>query len=284
MSGRAESFRLAVLQLEVTADKQKNIANALEKIREAVTDGRAQVVILPECFNSPYGVEYFAKYAEIIPSGETSQNLSAIAKELAIYLIGGSIPERDEKSNKLYNTCTIWNPDGTLQTFHRKMHLYDVDLPTDITFNESSVLTPGNRLTVATIFDRKVGINICHDIRFEEMAKLYRKKGCEMLVYPSAFDLKTGEMHWELLARSRANDNQLYVVQCSVARDTSAGYVAWGYSMVVDPWGTVIKKAGQDQETLFVDIDFKVTETVRRQIPIYRQRRIDIYETTENRQ
>jgi omega-amidase len=258
MSDRADGFRLAVLQLNVTPDKEKNIENALEKIRSAVKDG-AQVIVLPECFNSPYGMEHFAKYAEPILEGPTCKKLSAIAKELSIYLIGGSIIEKDEQTGKLHNTCTIWNPDGSLQATHRKIHLYDVEIigePNPITFKESSVLTPGNKMTIVTIFGRKIGIAICHDCRFEEMAKLYRMKGCDMFVYPSAFDLKTGALHWEIQARGRANDNQVYVVWASDARDTSAGYVAWGHSMIVDPWGQVIKEAGINEETLIADIGY----------------------------
>lgn len=110
-------FRLALLQINVGADKTKNISRAIEKIRYAVNEKGAEVVALPECFNSPYGTQHFKSYSELIPNGDTCQKLSAVAKELKIYLIGGTIPEKEDTSNKLYNTCTIWNPDGTLQVY-----------------------------------------------------------------------------------------------------------------------------------------------------------------------
>ena len=113
-------FRIALLQLNVGMDKTLNISRAVEKIRHAVNVEKAQVVALPECFNSPYGTKYFAEYAEEIP-GVTSKALSDVAKELKIHLIGGTIPERELNSNKIFNTCTVWNPDGSLQAIYRKV-------------------------------------------------------------------------------------------------------------------------------------------------------------------
>lgn len=134
------------------------------------------------------------------------------------------------------------------------MHLFDIDIPGEITFKESDSLSAGSQLAVIDVKDFKIGIGICYDIRFEELAKLYRKKGCNMLIYPGAFNMKTGPLHWELLARSRANDNQCYTALVSPARDVSAGYVAWGHSMVVDPWGKVMNSAGPDEEVFVTEI------------------------------
>lgn len=210
------------------------------------------IVALPECFNSPYGTKFFPEYAEEIPSGETSLALSKIAKELKIYLIGGTIPER--KNNKLYNTCTVWNPEGTMEAIYRKMHLFDIDIPGEITFKESDSLTGGSELAMFNVGDVKIGLGICYDIRFEELAKLYRKKGCNMLIYPGAFNMKTGPLHWELLARGRANDNQSFVAVISPARDASAGYIAYGHSMVVDPWANILTSAKADEEIVMAEI------------------------------
>ncbi|XP_068987925.1 katanin p60 ATPase-containing subunit A-like 2 isoform X3 [Bombus flavifrons] len=118
--------------------------------------------------------KYFPKYAESIPDGETSVALSNAAKENSIYVVGGTIPEIE--GDKLYNTCTIWGPDGTLIAKHRKVHLFDIDIPNKITFRESDSLSPGNSLTMFDVKGCKIGIGICYDIRFEEMARIYRNK------------------------------------------------------------------------------------------------------------
>ncbi|XP_052866611.1 omega-amidase NIT2-like [Anopheles cruzii] len=272
-------FRIALLQLKVGASKTQNIENAVSKIRTAVADKGARVVALPECFNSPYGTQHFPEYAEEIPTGETSRSLAAIAKELGIYLIGGTIPERCSVNSKLYNTCTIWSPEGTLMATYRKIHLFDINIPGGIQFRESDVLTGGAKLASVAIDGAKIGIGICYDIRFDELARLYRNQGCDMLIYPGAFNMKTGPLHWELLARARANDTQSYVATISPARDASAGYIAWGHSMVVDPWARIVSEATDGEEMVVADINLKIVDEVRSQIPIFSQRRTDLYKT-----
>ncbi|XP_062854049.1 omega-amidase NIT2 [Trichomycterus rosablanca] len=266
-------FRLAVVQLHVTKLKADNLNRAKRLVKEAAGQG-AKVVVLPECFNSPYGTGYFAEYAEKIP-GQSSQVLSDAAKECGIYLVGGSIPEED--GGKLFNTCTVFGPDGKLLVKHRKIHLFDIDVPGKIRFQESETLNPGNSLSMFETPFCRVGVGICYDIRFAELAQIYARKGCQLLVYPGAFNMTTGPAHWELLQRARAVDNQVYLATASPARDESASYVAWGHSSVVNPWGEVITKAGSEESVVYADIDLQYLADVRQQIPITMQRREDIY-------
>ncbi|XP_057331669.1 omega-amidase NIT2-like [Microplitis mediator] len=270
------TLRLALVQLFVNSSKRANIEKAVSFIERAKKQS-ADVVILPECFNSPYGIQHFSKYAEDIPSGETSLALSNAAKNFKINVIAGTIPERD--NDALYNTCTVWNTDGHLIAKHRKMHLFDIDIKGKIRFAESEVLKAGNTLTMIDLNDFKIGIGICYDIRFEEMARLYRNKGCSLLVYPAAFNMTTGPLHWQLLQRSRANDNQCYVVSVSPARDTKSEYIAWGHSQVTNPWGEVIHDLDIHENMIVTEIDSSIVKEVRSQIPTFMQRRTDIYDT-----
>ncbi|XP_006613366.1 deaminated glutathione amidase-like [Apis dorsata] len=270
------TFRLSLVQLEVHEVKTKNIEKAVSYISSAKKQN-ADIVAFPECFNSPYGIQYFPKYAEHIPDGETSVALSKAAKENNIYVVGGTIPERD--GDKLFNTCTIWGPDGTLIAKHRKMHLFDINIPDKIIFRESDSLSSGNSLTMFEVKNCKIGIGICYDIRFEEMARIYRNKGCQMLIYPAAFNLTTGPLHWSLLQRSRANDNQLYIAGISPARNPSASYVAWGHTQLTSPWGEILHDLETHESMVVTDIDLKIVEEVRAQIPIFYQRRTDLYDT-----
>lgn len=271
-------MRLALLQLKGSSDKAANVANALSKIEAAVKEHKPRLITLPECFNCPYGTKYFREYAESIPDGYTSQQLSKAASDHQVYIVGGTIPEMGE-NDRIFNTCTVWGPNGNLLAKHRKMHLFDIDVKGGMRFKESETLSAGNDFTTIVIDGHKIGIGICYDIRFEEMARLYRNEGCEMIIYPAAFNLTTGPLHWELLQRARANDNQLYVVTTSPARDPTADYVAYGHSMIVDPWAKVLKTAGDGEETITADIDFSLVEQVRQQIPVFGQRRIDLYST-----
>ncbi|XP_077439944.1 omega-amidase NIT2 [Vanacampus margaritifer] len=269
-------FRLAVIQLQVGSVKADNLTRARRLIDEAAGQG-SKVVLLPECFNSPYGSGFFPTYAERIP-GESTQLLSQAAKDNKVYLVGGSIPEED--AGKLYNSCLVFGPDGQLLVKHRKIHLFDIDIPGKIRFQESETLSPGDTLSMFETPFCKVGVGICYDLRFAELAQLYSRKGCQLLLYPGAFNMTTGPAHWELLQRGRAVDNQVYVATASPARDESASYVAWGHSTVVNPWGDVISKAGAEEAVIYADIDLQYLADVRQQIPITAQRRHDVYAVT----
>ncbi|XP_053382426.1 omega-amidase NIT2-like [Mercenaria mercenaria] len=273
----AGSFRLALVQLAVTASKSDNLARAARLIKEAASKG-ANIVALPECFNSPYGTSYFPEYAEPIP-GPSTETLVNAARENNIYLVGGSIPEED--GGKIYNTCTVYNPNGDLIAKHRKVHLTDIDVPGKIRFKESETLSAGNNLSFFDTPLCRIGIGICYDIRFAEMAQIYAKNGCKLLIYPGAFNMTTGPAHWELLTRARALDNQLYVATVSPARDENASYVAWGHSSAVSPWGEVVATTGHEENIVYVDIDLGLIDQVRGQVPITVQRRNDLYEVIE---
>jgi len=271
-------FKLALIQLSVGSNKSDNLARAVSKISEAVQRG-ANIVSLPECFNSPYGTQYFKEYAESVPTGQSCEALRAAAAENKVYLIGGSIPECSD--GKYYNTSTVWCPEGSLLATHRKIHLFDIDIPGKMTFKESDALSPGNQFTTFSTPWCQVGLGICYDIRFAQLAQVYAEKQCKLLVYPGAFNMTTGPAHWELLARARALDNQLFVATPSPARDTEATYVAWGHSSIIGPWGDVLAKAGEAEDIVMADIDLETLQTVRKQIPIGFQKREDLYKVVD---
>ncbi|KAL4709492.1 hypothetical protein ACJJTC_012829 [Scirpophaga incertulas] len=269
-------LKIALVQLSVGLDKSKNVATAISEIHKAKEKG-AELVALPECFNSPYGTKYFDEYAEEVPSGETCRALSKAAAEAGVCVVGGTVPERC--GSQLYNTCTVWDASGKLLASYRKIHLFDIDIPGKITFKESDVLSPGNQLTTFDYHGIKIGLGICYDLRFNEMAHLLAKEGCSLLIYPGAFNMTTGPRHWELLGRARALDQQLWVALASPARDAHAQYVAWGHSLLVGPWGAVVAGLDEKPGTLIAQIDLKDVEEVRSQIPVGKQRRTDLYDT-----
>ena len=177
-----------------------------------------------------------------------------------------------------HNTSLLFSPEGNLIATHRKVHLFDIDIPGKITFRESDVLSPGNKLTLVDIPPYgKIAVAICYDIRFPELATIAARNGCFLLLYPGAFNLTTGALHWALQARARAMDNQVYVALCSPARDMGATYNAWGHSMVVDPNAKVLVEAGEDEETVYADLNETTIEETRKGIPLYAQRRFDVY-------
>ena len=277
-------------------DKTVNLSRARAKVLEASKAG-AKLIVLPECFNSPYGTQYFPSYAEtLLPHPPTPQQsptyhaLSALARETSTYLLGGSIPEYAAEAgpsssggnggSKYHNTSLLFSPGGELLATHRKLHLFDINIPGKITFRESDVLSPGNKLTLVSLPEYgTIALAICYDIRFPEMATIAarRSPGAFLLLYPGAFNLTTGPMHWELLARARAVDNQVYVALCSPARDMEASYPAYGHSMVVGPDATKLAEAGEAEEIVYADLAPGKIEEIRKGIPVETQRRFDVY-------
>lgn len=292
---KAKPFRIALIQLgDITKDKSHNLKHARDMILEtAVGEGsqgrKPHLVVLPECFNSPYGHVYFPKYAETIgftpgtpydvgssPS-ESVRMLSDAAKEAGVWLIGGSIPERETSTGNIYNTTTVYSPSGDLVAYHRKVHLFDINIPGKITFTESETLTGGGDLTQFDTDFGRIGLGICYDVRFPEMAMIAARRGCVAMIYPGAFNLTTGPLHWELLARARAVDNQIYVALCSPARDLTAGYHAWGHSTLVDPLGQLVATTEENEDVVYGDIDPNFLQESRTNIPVTTQRRFDVY-------
>ncbi|KAG6493663.1 hypothetical protein ZIOFF_048656 [Zingiber officinale] len=282
-------FKIALCQLSVTPDKDRNIAHARKAIEEAASKG-AQLVLLPEIWNSPYSNDSFPVYAEDIEAGGDAAPsftmLSDAARSLQITIVGGSIPERS--GGHLYNTCCILGTDGKLKGKHRKIHLFDIDIPGKITFKESKTLTAGEHPTIVDTDVGRIGVGICYDIRFQELAMLYAARGnlhinvgAHLICYPGAFNMTTGPLHWELLQRARAVDNQLFVATCSPARDTGAGYTAWGHSTLVGPFGEVIATTEHEETTIVEEIDYSLIELRRSNLPMGSQRRGDLYQLVD---
>uniref|UniRef100_A0A3P8VF12 omega-amidase n=1 Tax=Cynoglossus semilaevis TaxID=244447 RepID=A0A3P8VF12_CYNSE len=264
----------------MTSVKAENLSRVRRLVKEAAEQG-SKMVLLPECFNSPYGSSFFPTYAEKIP-GESTQLLSAVAKENQLYLVGGSIPEED--GGKLYNSCPVFGPDGQMILKHRKIHLFDIDVPGKIRFQESETLSPGNKFSMFETRECRPLLPPVFQKYRENILQLPVTEGCHLLVYPGAFNMTTGPAHWELLQRSRALDNQVFVATASPARDESASYVAWGHSTVVDPWGSVMSKAEAEEMVIYADIDLKFLNDVRQQIPINSQRRRDLYSVSSGQE
>lgn len=276
----SQKIKVALIQfIGSTPDKSANLQKAASLVEKAVKDQpETKLVVLPECFNSPYATDKFREYAEVIGGDSPSYKvLSNLASKLKIVLVGGSIPELEPETNKIYNTSLVFDQDGNLIATHRKAHLFDIDIPNGITFKESDSLTGGEKATTVETSFGKFGLGICYDMRFPELAMISARKGSFAMIYPGAFNTVTGPLHWSLLARSRAIDNQIYTLLCSPARNLDSDYHAYGHSMVVNPRGDIIAEAGEGEEIIYADLEPSEIDSFRQGIPITTQRRFDIY-------
>ncbi|WP_296888343.1 carbon-nitrogen hydrolase family protein [uncultured Methanobrevibacter sp.] len=271
-------IKIALCQMNVIDNKQKNISKAISMISEAASNN-SDFVVLPEMFNCPYSNDKFVEYAENEKTSFTLDSISKLAKKHQIHVLAGSIPEKEDSN--IYNTSYLFDKKGNIIAKHRKMHLFDVDVKGGIYFKESDTLTPGNKFTVCETDFGKIGIGICYDVRFPQLAQINVRKGANILFYPGAFNMTTGPAHWELLFRSRALDNQVFCVGVAPALNKDASYHSYGHSIVVNPWGEVICQLGQKEELKIVEINLNEIKKVRNEIPVLKNRRNDLYEIIE---
>jgi len=300
-SGEGERLPVALVQLQAGEDAAANRRHAEAWLERALQPrpGRPspRLLMLPEVWNAPYAAERFKAFAEPIPEpgsplldgpSASLAMVAQLARRHRVAVIAGSIPERGA-DGRLHNTGTVIDAQGRLLAKHRKLHLFDVDVPGGIRFRESDSLSPGQRLTVlpgegdplATGLAEppSLGLLICYDIRFPELALLMRQRhGCALLACPAAFNSTTGPRHWHLLMRARAVDSQCFLLACSSARPLGGeGYPSYGHSLVVDPWGTVIAEAGIGEQVLHAELDLEQVALARQAIPTGSQRRHDLY-------
>lgn len=264
--------KIGMAQLNVSADKKKNIAEAKAAI-EKLAD--ADIIVLPEIWNGPYDTKCFREYGETEKDGESIKMLSEMAAKLGKIIVGGSISELD--GDRVYNTSFVFDGQGKIIAKHRKMHLFDIDVKGGQSFKESLVLSAGENVTVFDTPFCKVGLCICYDYRFPELARLMALKGAQIIIVPAAFNMTTGPAHWEIMFRSRSLDNQVYSVGVAPARDENGGYVSYANSIAVSPWGDVIKRFGEKEQLEITELDLDRVYEIREQLPLLKHRREDIY-------
>ncbi|OGS37346.1 MAG: carbon-nitrogen hydrolase [Elusimicrobia bacterium RIFOXYB2_FULL_49_7] len=265
---------MALCQTAVVHDKFANLEKARCVVAQAAAKG-AKLAVLPEMFNCPYDTDRFRAYAEPIPAGMSSRFLSALAAEYRIFLVGGSVPEKS--GSRFFNSSPVFNPKGKLIALHRKMHLFDVSLKT-VKIKESRVLSAGNQVTVFKTPIGPIGLCLCYDLRFPELFRLMLKKKVVGVVIPAAFSIETGMAHWHTLLRTRAIDNQIFIMAASPARAKAPDYPAFGHSLAADPFGRILVEAGEKESLVFFDLDLAVLKTVRSHLPLLRHRRTDLYD------
>ena len=267
-------IKLALCQMKVIDDKEENLNKASLMISRASEN--SDFIVLPEMFNCPYSNDKFIEYGEDEKDSPTLHKISSLARENNVYILAGSIPEKEE--DKLFNTSYLFDRQGNMIAKHRKMHLFDIDVKDGITFKESDVLTAGDDFTVVNTEFGKIGIGICYDVRFPELARVMVENGALVLFYPGAFNMTTGPAHWQLLFRSRALDNQVFCIGVAPALNEDASYHSYGHSIVANPWGEVMAEVGQKEEIIFCEIDLSEIKKVREELPLLKNKRKDLYE------
>jgi predicted amidohydrolase len=268
-------MRAAAVQLNSTDDKHRNLEAADRLTRAAAADG-ATLVVLPEKWSVIGSADALRAGAEPL-DGPAVQWARAVAAELQIDLVAGSIAERVPDREKLANTSLHIGPDGEVQALYRKIHMFDVEVDGTV-YRESETEDPGEEIvTSATAGGVELGLSVCYDLRFPELYRILAVRGARIIVIPAAFTLATTREHWETLVRARAIENQAFVVAANQFGLHPPGNRSGGRSMIVDPWGVVLAQAPDRETYVTADLDLDRQAQIRRDLPSLANRRPAAY-------
>jgi predicted amidohydrolase len=258
--------RVAAVQLQSTEDMDRNLADADRLTRAAAEDG-AELVVLPERLDIRGSAADYAARAEPLDGRPVTWAREA-ARELGIDIVAGSVAERREGHERVANTSVHVGPDGELKAVYRKIHMFDVEVG-GVAYRESEHSEPADEIVLSeTAQGLGLGLTICYDLRFPELYRILALRGARIVAIPAAFTRVTGEAHWEILLRARAIENQVFVIAPGQGRLPGPDRDSYGNSMIVDPWGEVLARAGGEGACFVAaDLDLARQEEIREKLP-----------------
>lgn len=260
-------MKAAAIQLDAGMDKARNVRTAVKMVETAAEAG-AELIVLPEVFlyRGTLSSGELRSVAESL-HGPTMQTMRALARTRKIWLVAGSVYEKRHGHRKLYNTSVLIGPDGKIAARYRKKNLFDA-LIGDKQVKESHIFSPGLRKATARVGDFKLGLSICYDLRFADIYRREKNRGCDIFTVPSCFTRKTGEAHWEVLLRARAIENLCYIIAPNQAGRDGRGIPSFGNSMIISPWGKILARAsGAGPEIIYARINRGELELARQTLP-----------------
>jgi deaminated glutathione amidase len=265
-------MKIAACQMVSGPDLAANLAAARRLLEAAAAQG-ARLAALPEyfCLMGHQDSDKLA-YAEALDDGGPIQTLlSRAARELGLWIIGGTLPIRSSLPDRVRNTTLVFSPAGERVARYDKIHLFAYDNGRE-SYDEARVLEAGSLPTTFEAEGLRAGLSICYDLRFPELFRAYNP--CDLLAVPAAFTYTTGEKHWELLLRARAVENQAYVIAPAQGGRHANGRRTWGHSMIVDPWGEVLAQLPEGEGVVCADVDASRLAQVREQLPALAHRKL----------
>lgn len=264
--------RVAAIQMNSTPDVDQNIAQAKALLDEALRHD-PNIVAFPEnmLLFSDEAKDYVANAQT--PRGQLIQILQEWAAEADVWLLAGSLPMKGN-AEKVYNTSILFSPEGDLYARYDKIHLFDVDVPGDRRYLESNHFLPGKKVTTADTPWGILGMSICYDIRFPELYRKLADQGAHSIFIPAAFTAVTGKAHWDILTRTRAVENQAYVIAPAQTGSPYPGRECHGHTRIVDPWGRVIAERPAGTGVVLADLDYGNLFEIRENLPALKHRRL----------
>ena len=268
-----KDYKIALIQMDSGEDRSHNFEKIEQFLIKAHEEG-VTLVALPEVMNRMTSDRSIDTSEPL--DGPTITFMKKCAIKYNLWIHCGSI--REVRPEGLpYNTTVLLSPKGEHEAIYRKLHLYDVDIPGKVTALESSRNSPGDEVVSVETEIGHLGMTICYDLRFPELFRLLTLKGAQIIFVPANFAYATGEAHWESLLRARAIENSCYII-ASAQVGQKSHFKAYGHSLVIDPWGSVIAEIEEGEAMKIVDIDLDKVKEIRENLPSLKNRRDDVYD------
>lgn len=268
-------MKVAAIQMVSGISLDANLSEALRLLRQAAACG-AELAVLPEyfCFMGQQDSDKLL-LAEQPGLGTVQDFLSDAARDLKLWLVGGTLPMATDDPHHAANASVVYNPRGQAVSRYDKIHLFRYDNGREA-YDEAAVLKAGDTPTAFDCSSRdgqtwRIGQSVCYDLRFGE---LYRLLAADVILMPAAFTHTTGQAHWEVLLRARAIENQAYVIASAQGGVHENGRRTWGHSMVIDPWGQVMALHATGPGIAMAELDMAELQRIRQQLPALQHRRL----------
>lgn len=262
----AQSFRVALLQMQTGNDFAANLECVQAMAREAAQGG-ADFVLTPEYTLMMDGSGRVMRERALPPDGAPALGaLQALARESGVWLLAGSLTLRTE-GDRIANRSFLLDREGRVVVTYDKVHMFDATLPDGKVIRESSAYCPGDRAVVAPTPWGKVGLSVCYDLRFPQLYRALARAGASFLTVPSSFQRATGKAHWHPLLQARAIENGCFVFAPAMCGEHPGNRTTYGHSLVVDPWGHVMADGGDAPGIVYADIDPEKVLKVRSMLP-----------------
>ncbi|CAO3427591.1 carbon-nitrogen hydrolase family protein [Azospirillum endophyticum] len=271
-------MKISLIQTNPQTDRKKNLRRVEELMLAAIESDRPDLIVLPEYFEY-YGGSLADKVAaaEPAPGGEAYTAISSFAARHGVYIHAGSMMERIEGENRIYNSTIVFDRKGEEVARYRKIHMFDITAPDGTAYKESATVKPGEDIVFYDVDGYRVGCAICYDIRFAELFLRLAASGADVIMLPAAFTLQTGKDHWEVLSRARAIETQTYFAACGQwGAHVSGGEkrFTYGHSLVCDPWGHVVARASDGEGFVTARVERAQIDRARAAIPMKDHRRL----------